>query len=73
MRKALRASKKFERQTGVQDNGIELEASGDIATAIDEFVLRIDHFGGTNCIGANRIFHHYYVAGTTHRIIRFLQ
>jgi len=71
MRSALRASKKFERQVGVQNHRVELIARGDVATSIDQFKLRIHGFGGADSIGADGVLEGPQVCWTTYGIIRF--
>ena len=61
----------FEREFGIEYNRVEVIAGGDVAAPIDEFILRIHGFAGSDRVGPNHIFCDHNVAGAAHRIVRF--
>ena len=63
--------KEFKRQFGIQHNRVKVIAGGNVAAAVDEFILGIHGFAGSDRVGPNHIFGDHNVAGTAHRIIRF--
>src|SRR5712664_3104339 len=58
--------KEFERQFGVQNNRVEPVARGDVAPAIDQFILGVHSFASADGIRANGVLEDHDVAGTTH-------
>src|SRR4029077_7819335 len=62
--------KEFERQFGVQDDGIEFVAGGNVAAAIDEFKLGIHDFGSADSIRANGVLENYEVARAADGVVR---
>jgi len=61
----------FQWQSGIQYDGIKFVAGGNVATALHQFVLGIDRFGGPLGGVAHHVLKHNYVARLAHGIIRF--
>src|SRR5205814_2417283 len=59
----------FQWQFGIQHHWVELVAGGDVAAALQKFILCMHCLGGSSGVRANHVFKLYYVSGLAHGMI----